>query len=412
MGRQPRLNRRPGRSSSAHLMGRPTPLQSASPSVPVAMDQRTQHDWGGGAIDLAIVGCGAVVEGLYRRALERLETRRIARVVALVDPSAARTSAVGSHFRSARAFATPEEAFALTRPVLVIVTSPPALHAEHTIAALAAGSHVLCEKPMAVDQSDAERMVAAARRADRILAIGMTRRMYPCLVEAQRLMARSALGDDLRFVYREGHVYDWPVSTDAAFRRATAGGGVLVDLGSHVLDVVAALFGAPEVKAYADDGQSAGVEANALIDVATPRATGTVQLSWNQPLVGGLHVTGSAGELVLDATRLDAILYRSRGGTWEKRPCNATWPRDLALGGARASPRTHHDCIYYQLIQILRSIAYGEPAPVSGEQGLAIVSAIDACYQQATSLRIPWLTESEQAEADARHWRARRCAAA
>jgi len=376
------------------------------------MEQRAAPEVPRIPIELAIIGCGAVVEGLYRRALERLEARGLARVVALVDPSAERTSALRRHFRSARAFATPREAFAAMGPSLAIITSPPALHAEHAIAAFAAGSNVLCEKPMAVHRDDAARMVAAARDARRILAVGMTRRMYPCLVEARGLVARSALGDDLRFVFREGHVFDWPVSTDAAFRRATAGGGVLVDLGSHVLDLIAALFGPPEVKRYADDGQTAGVEANALIDIATPLATGVVQLSWNQPLVGGLHVTGSAGELILEPARLDAIAYRPRDGTWETIPCKATWPRDLAPMGARATPRTHQDCIYYQLVQILRAIAHGEPVPVTGEQGLEIVSAIDACYQQATSLRIPWLTDAEQAAADARHWKVRRCAAA
>jgi len=363
-------------------------------------------------VKIAVIGCGAVVEGLYRRALERLEARGLARVVALIDPNAARTSALARHFRSARGFATPDDAFAATNPGLAIVTSPAAAHAEHTVSALAAGIDVLCEKPMAAHRGDAERMVAAARGSGRVLAIGMTRRMYPCLVEARSLVARSALGDDLRFVYREGHVYDWPVSTSAAFRRATAGGGVLVDLGSHVLDVVAALFGTLEVNAYADDAEATGVDANALIDIATPIATGVVQLSWSQPLLGGLHVMGSAGELILDPPRLDSLMYRSRGGTWEKVACKATWPRDLARRGPRETPRTHRDCIYYQLVQVLRAIVHGEPVPVSGEQGLGIVSAIDSCYERASSLRIPWLTAMEQAEADARHWRARRCVAA
>jgi predicted dehydrogenase len=364
------------------------------------------------ALDLAIVGCGAVVEGLYRGALEGLEARGLARVVALVDPNAARTAALGRRFGSARRFATLEEAVATVHPSLAIVTSPAALHVDHTIAALAAGIHVLCEKPMAVRLDDAERMVTAARDARRILAVGMTRRFYPCVVAAQELIATPALGDDLRFVCREGHVYDWPASTDAAFRRTTAGGGVLVDLGSHVLDMIAALFGAPTVASYADDGHAAGVETNCLIELENPVARGVVQLSWNQPLVRGLQLVGSAAELVLDPGRLDAIRWRPRGGSWRTLPCAATWPADLAVRGSRGTPRTHHDCIYYQLIQVLRAIVHGEPVPVPGDDALATVRAIDACYRQATALRLPWLSEVEQAEADARHWKAVRCPAA
>src|SRR5439155_24496506 len=123
--------------------------------------------------------------------------------------------------------------------------SPPALHADHAVAALAAGSHVLCEKPMAIRAADAERMVAAATNARRSLAIGMTRRLATGLLEARALIAAGALGDGVRFVYRDGSVYDWPVSTNAPFSRATAGGGVLIDVGSHAIDYLSALFGTP-----------------------------------------------------------------------------------------------------------------------------------------------------------------------
>ena len=364
------------------------------------------------ALTVAVIGCGAVVEGLYRGPLRALESRGIARVAALVDPDPARTAALARHFRFARTFAAPAEAFAATTPDLTIVTSPPGFHMEHSVAALAAGSHVLCEKPMAVRVDDAERMVAAARREGRLLAVGMTRRMYPCLVEGRALLARGWLGDGLRFVYRQGQVYGWPVRSDAAFRRATAGGGVLSDLGSHVLDFLGALFGAPTVRGYADDGQTDGVEANCRIELAYPAAAGFVQLSWNQPLVTGLHILGSAGELRLDPTRIDGLWRRPRGGAWEHVSSAAAWPSDLRPEPREGTPRTHHDCIYYQLVRVLRAIVHGEPVPVGGEEALDVVRTIDECYRRATSLLLPWLTADEQAQIDARHWKARRWLAA
>ena len=60
--------------------------------------------------------------------------------------------------------------------------------------------------------------------------------------------------------------------------------------------------------------------------------------------------------------------------------------------------------MYYQLVQVLRAVVHGEPVPVTGEDGLAIVQTIDACYRQATPLRLSWLTEAEQARADTLHW--------
>jgi predicted dehydrogenase len=353
---------------------------------------------------LTVVGCGTVVDQYYRGALRKLESRGIARVVGLVDPDPNRTAALGQHFPSARPFVTPAEAYAQTAPDLTIIASPPHRHAEHAIAAFGAGSHVLCEKPMAVSVDDAKRMVAAARMAQRVLAVGMTRRMHPCLAEARALLATGALGERLSFVYREGAVYGWPVSTDSAFRRATAGGGVLMDKGTHVLDFLTALFGEPTATAYADDGHADGVETNCSISLDFPHASGTVQLSWSEPLVSCFQVSGPAGQLTLHPWRLDAVQWRRNGGAWETRVSEAAWPCDLRPGARRGTPWSYEDCMYYQLVQVLRAVVHGEPVPVTGEDGLAIVQAIDACYRQATPLRLSWLTEAEQARADTLHW--------
>jgi predicted dehydrogenase len=353
---------------------------------------------------IAIIGCGAVIAGLHASALRKLESRGTARVVALVDPERSRTAALGRQFRSARPFATPAEAFSATAPALTIVASPPALHADHAIAALDAGSHVLCEKPMAVHAADAERMVAAAASARRSLAIGMTRRLATGLLEARAMIASGALGDSVRFVYRDGAVYDWPVNTSAPFSRATAGGGVLFDLGSHAIDYLAALFGPPTVIAYADDGQGEGVETNCVVELGFPAASGFAQLSWNQPLVTGLDIVGEKAELRLHQFRPDSLLWRPRGGRWTARESRATLPRDVEPRPERGAPRTYYEAIYYQLVQVLRAVRYGEPVPVDGEQGLTAVRAIDTCYVQAAPLRLPWLTAAEQSSADDRHW--------
>lgn len=361
---------------------------------------------------LAVIGCGTVVDQYYRGALLKLERRGVASVSALVDPDTVRAGSLARQFRSAQAFATPEEAYRSTAADLTIVASPPSLHAAHAAAAFAAGSHVLSEKPMAASVEDAERMVAAARAARRVLAVGMTRRMFPCLSEVRALIATGALGDRIRFEYRDGGVYGWPVSTDFAFRRATAGGGVLIDKGTHVMDFVAAVFGEPVPAAYADDGYGDGVETNCRIGLLFPGASGTVQLSWSQPLVSDFHVAGSAGELRLHPWRLDAVRWRRHGGAWETRVSAAAWPGDLRVRGRREKPWTYEDCVYYQVIQVLRAALYGEAPPVTGEEGVAVMKAIRACYRMATPLRLAWLTEAEQAQADARHWSRSRCAAA
>lgn len=361
---------------------------------------------------IAIIGCGAAIAGLHSGPLRKLESRGIVRVVALVDRDRSRAAALGRHFRSARSFATPAEAFSATAPALTIVASPPPLHAEHAVAALAAGSHVLCEKPMAIRAADAERMVAAAADAQRLLAIGMTRRIATTLLDARALIAAGALGDGVRFAYRDGAVYDWPVSTSAPFSRATAGGGVLTDLGPHVIDYLSALFGKPSVTAYADDGQGEGVETNCVVELAFPNASGFAQLSWSQPLETGLHIAGTTAELRLHPSRPDALHWRPRGGRWQVRESEATLARDLEPRPERGVPRTYYEAIYYQLVQVLRAVLYGESVPVDGEQGLMAVRAIEECYRKTTPLRLPWLAAAEQKLADERHWDRQRWLAA
>jgi 1,5-anhydro-D-fructose reductase (1,5-anhydro-D-mannitol-forming) len=76
----------------------------------------------------------------------------------------------------------------------VYVASPVALHAPNTIACLRAGKHVLCEKPVAMNYSEAQSMVAAARETRRLFGVAYYRRLYPKLIRAKQLIAGGANG--------------------------------------------------------------------------------------------------------------------------------------------------------------------------------------------------------------------------
>jgi len=127
----------------------------------------------------------------------------------------------------------------------VTVCLPHTAHEEVVLAALAAGKHVLVEKPLAIDLAGAERLAAAAAAADRVVMVEMTHRFYPpmraarALVESGRLGALYAVED--RIVQ-----YVWPgLLPDWMFRRCEAGGGVALTNGVHMLDRMAWLCGQP-----------------------------------------------------------------------------------------------------------------------------------------------------------------------
>ena len=124
---------------------------------------------------------------------------------------------------------------------------PNSIHAEPSIAALEAGTHVFCEKPLAHSLADAERMAEAARNSDAAAGVAFNYRFVPAIRYAKRLIDDGALGD-IRHV-RAKYLQDWLVDSTApwSWRNSAeiAGSGALGDLGAHSLDLAQFLVGDP-----------------------------------------------------------------------------------------------------------------------------------------------------------------------
>jgi len=227
---------------------------------------------------IALFGCGAVSEHYYAPVLQHLEKEGAVEVVAVFDPDAGRAAKFCAPFREAAAY--PDESFLKKTPLdLAIIASPVSWHESQTLAALEAGMAVLCEKPIAGDTEAAERMIAAAKKHGRFLAIGLLRRFYANVHFTRQLIESKALGAVKGFSIQEGGPFNWPARSDSFFRKKTAGGGVLLDAGVHVLDQVIHWFGEPQELNYADDAMG-GLEANCRIELRySSGCTGTVQLS-------------------------------------------------------------------------------------------------------------------------------------
>lgn len=125
----------------------------------------------------------------------------------------------------------------------VSVCVPTGLHEEIVIAALEAGKHVLCEKPPAVAAAQAERMHAAALRTERLLCYALSARFGPAAKKARALMEAGRLGEVYAtragWLRRRGNPAGWFT------QRALAGGGALIDMGVHGLDLAWWLMGNP-----------------------------------------------------------------------------------------------------------------------------------------------------------------------
>lgn len=359
------------------------------------------------SLQVAIVGCGAVAQRLYRKPLQLLEKRGALRVATLVDPVREHAEGLSAFFPRARHHVDLGSALAAVNTDLVLILSPAHLHCTQAVEAMQSGSHVLCEKPMAATAAECARMNEVAVQTGKVLAIGMIRRFFPAFAELRNRVADGDLGHVESFEYREGHKFEWDVTTPAAFRRRSEGGtGVLFDIGPHALDALTWILGNLEVRAYEDDALG-GIESNLSMSLASRHFAGTMDLSWDQPQANELRVRGSRAEAVLRIDRFDQLAL-GRPGQFVAQPVTVSFPSDVSPSGARRfTPKGYPDAIFGQLVQTLRSIQLGEPPAVDGASGQACIAVMEAGLRMAQPLFSPWLEPAEQRALRELHWRTR-----
>ena len=185
----------------------------------------------------------------------------------------------------------------------VYVALPVAFHATAAITALRAGKHVLCEKPMAMDFAEAERMVAEGRQSGRLFGVSYYRRLYPKLLRAKQLIAEGAIG---RPLLAEANCHGW---LEIAGREwladpALSGGGPLYDIASHRIDAMNFLFGKP-VSArglLSNTVHCIPVEDSATVLIEFSGGVhAVVDVRWNSRLTRDqFRIIGENGEINLD----------------------------------------------------------------------------------------------------------------
>jgi len=186
-------------------------------------------------LEVAVVGPGAFAKSTHLPNLQALP--ELFRLRAVVSRRGDGARAIADRFGAESA--TTELAEVLREPALdaVIICTRHDLHAEQVIAALEAGKHVFCEKPLALTRDDLERIERAASAAGRVLTVGFNRRFAPALRLAQRHAAGRA--NPLVITYRVNAGYLPPEH----WVQGPAGGGRLVGEACHMLDVFRFLTG-------------------------------------------------------------------------------------------------------------------------------------------------------------------------
>jgi predicted dehydrogenase len=185
-----------------------------------------------------VIGSGGIAR---RRTIpEGIVPASNATLTAVYNPTQTTNDAVAREF-SARACRSVEELLAADIDA-VYIASPPHVHREQTLACAAAGKHVLCEKPLGVTVADAEAMAAACRQAGVRLGTAFMMRFHAQHLAALRLIREGALGQP---VFGRAQLSCWYPPMPGAWRQdpAVSGGGSLIDLGGHCMDLLEMFFG-------------------------------------------------------------------------------------------------------------------------------------------------------------------------
>lgn len=293
---------------------------------------------------------------------------------------------------------------------VVNITAPNALHKEMSLAAIAAGKHVYCEKPLAPLAVDAAEMADAAEARGVTTQVGFNYICNPMLKLARDMIAAGELGE-VR-TYRGSHSEDYMVEASApfTFRHDPAGGGAFADLGSHTLATAEFLCG-PINRVMGDtatvigerpDGKG-GLRKVEVDDVGRAflrfegGATGSVEASWvatGQKMSHDFEVYGSKGGLTFTGERLNELRYypvSEAGGRQGFRtilagPDHSPYGRFCVAPGHQLG---FNDLKAIEVAEYLDAIAGIRPEPFSFRAGLRIQSLVETVHRSSREMR--WL---------------------
>ena len=192
-------------------------------------------------VNIGIIGCGGIAQGAHMPGYSKLPR---AKMLACCDVDAKKAKEAAGKYGIAKVFTDYHELVALDEIDAVSVCTPNFAHRDPTVAALEAGKHVLVEKPMAMNSTEARSMIRAAKKHGRKLMVGLNYRWGTGIQALKRFADAGEFGDiyfaKAQCLRRRG-IPGWGVFIE----KDKQGGGPLVDLGVHVMDAVLYIMGFP-----------------------------------------------------------------------------------------------------------------------------------------------------------------------
>jgi len=331
-------------------------------------------------IKFGIVGCGRIA-GRHAGHISRL-----GELVAVCDVKEDRAKSLAND-HNCKAYDNIDDLLKSHPEIDVIsVCSPNGLHAEHTITALNAGFHVLCEKPMAISVHDCGQMINAAEKANRRLFIVKQNRFNPAIAELKKVVDEGRLGKILSVQLNcfWNRNFDYYRKSDWKGTKAMDGGTLFTQF-SHFIDLLYWIVGdVSEVQAMIGNYAHQDVIEFEDTGVVSVRffngAIGTINYSVNsfgKNMEGSLTLFGEKGTVKVGGQYLNSLDYQSIedfeiGELAPGNPANEY--------GEYQGSMSNHDKVYENVIEVLTN--HGVIA-TNGFEGLKTVEIIDKIYRAA-----------------------------
>lgn len=252
---------------------------------------------------------------------------------------------------------------------LIYVVLPVALHKEFTIRAAKAGKHVICEKPMALNAADCREMIAACKKANRMLSIGYRLHFEPHNIEVMRLGQQAVLGKVTQLETANGFVYGGDPNA-WRLKKALAGGGGLMDMGIYAIQGARYTLGQEPISVKATQEKT---KPDLFKDVDET-------VFWELEFPGGFMSKGKSSY----NNNWSSLKAKTAKGFFELEPAYGYGGLDgKTSNGPMNIPNVNQQAL--QMDDFANCIIQKKPTRVPGEEGLKDMKVVDAIYRSLDS---------------------------
>ncbi|NRA27699.1 MAG: Gfo/Idh/MocA family oxidoreductase [Opitutales bacterium] len=333
------------------------------------------------------IKCATIGLGMGKSHIKGFQSRENAEVVAICDLNEELLKSVGDQFGISNQYTDVTAMLETEKPDVVSIATPNSLHKPLTIQALEAGAHVICEKPMAMNADEAREMQAVADRLGKRLMINFSYRFTEAAWGLKQQVERGLLGEIYSGRTRWLRRWGMPKFGSWFGRKALSGGGPLIDLGVHRLDLAMWLSGYPKPKYVLaqtydhlaqERARAEGVEFD-VEDLASAMITFENGMS--------LQVEASWASHIQENEQMETTLLGTRGGLRQRNldggyafqghifssDQGSKLDTEVVGGNSPGSSMGH----------LIDCIERDQPHTASGEEGIVIMEVLDAIYASA-----------------------------